>query len=128
MPESDLLYRQVPRGEISTEGNPQSQTFLPTKKDQDNLSMYDGSQLSPEESYQHYTEVLKLQSAGVVGISCAEAEALGIRIQPDPQPDFPSHTLLDFSNLTTNSKKREAARELKNKAIERGWLYRPPTP
>ena len=128
MPEDALLYRQIHPSWVSPQEGTQSRAFHPTAKDGDQISVYDGSSLSPQESYEHYTQVLELQSAGVVGISCAEVEDQGIRIQPDPLPDFPSHTLLDFSGLASNSQKRLAARNLNNKAIERGWLYRPPTP
>ena len=126
MAEDALLYRQIHPDWIFPPGEEtQSRAFRPTAKDGDFISVYNGSNLSPEESYRHYTEVLELQSAGVLGISFAEVQSLGIPIKPDPQPDHPSHTLLDFSGLATNAKKRLAARDLNAKALQRGWLYQP---
>ena len=125
MAEDDLLYRQIHPDWISTEGEPQSRAFLPFPKDGDKLSVYDGNYLSPEESHDHYTQVLDYESAGVVGLSRAEVQALNIPIQPDPSEDFPSHTLLDFSIFPSKKEKRQAARKLKEKANERKWLYQP---
>ena len=125
MAEDALLYRQIHPDWISPTEETQSRAFLPTAKDGDFLSVYNSKGLNPEESYRHYTEVLELPSAGVLGLSFAEVQNLGIPIKPDPQPDHPSHTLLDFSGFPSRKDKREAARELNKKANQHGWLYQP---
>lgn len=121
MNDSTILMRQVhpsffPNNVVS------SQAFLPFPKDVGKLSVYDGDQISAEKAYEHYKNVLKFESIGVWGVSCAEVEAINLSSTPDPLENFPYHALIDFN--TSDSKKwRKLAKQLKRYAVERGRLY-----
>ena len=69
-----LLYRQAhpsfaPNGQIT------SQVFTPFPKDEGNLSVDDGDQISAQDSYKQYTEVKKLESIGVWAVTKEESES-----------------------------------------------------
>ena len=68
----ELLFRQVPPSWVD-DGEPTSQAFRPTKKDEGELSVALGSLTTPEGAYVHHTLVLKLQSAGTWAVTVAEA-------------------------------------------------------
>lgn len=117
-----LLLRQIHPSFIQ-EGRPTSQAFRPTPKDEKKLSVYDGDQIAPEPSWAHYTQGLKQLSAGVMGVSVSECQALDLPALPDPEP-FPEHVLIDFSDCS-GSVIDKKCKKLKAKAVERGWLYQP---
>ena len=62
MNDQTLLFRQA-HPNFVVEGMLTSQAFTPFPKDQGNLSVYDGDQVSPQEAYRHYTEKQHLLSA-----------------------------------------------------------------
>lgn len=118
-----MLLRQVhpafiPDGQLS------SQAFMPFPKDQGKPSVYDGDQIGASESYKHYTEVLSLKSDSVWGITCAEVSSIGLTGVPDPEEDFASHALIDFT-AHAEIRFRKLAKKLKAMAIARGCLYKP---
>ena len=121
MNDDTLLYRQVHPNWI-VNGNVSWQTFRPTPKDNGLLSVYDGDQIAPEQSRLHYVNDLRLESAGVVGVSVAQCNDLQLRVRPDPAP-FPEHAVIDFTGLSGNQTRRKAGR-LKAAANKRGWLFR----
>lgn len=117
-----LLYRQVnPHWVIN--GEPNSQTFMPTRKDQGLLSVYDGDQITPVDSWHHFTGVLGYASAGVAAVSLAECQAQQLAVHPDPE-SFPEHALIDFTGLSRSQRERKAA-QLKAAALARGWQFLP---
>jgi hypothetical protein len=59
----ELLYRQV-HPQWIVDGEPSSQAFKPTKKDEGMLSIALGSQTTAEDAFLHHTQVLKLASGG----------------------------------------------------------------
>lgn len=120
-----LLYRMVSPS-FMKDGNPTSQVFKPTRKDNGLLSVYDGDQTSPRDAYEHYTGSppgLGQNAVGVWAVTVAECESLDLTVASDPGP-FPEHTLIDFSALSRGMV-RYAADELRVLANERGWQYRP---
>ena len=131
MDDKTLLYRQVNpkfiKNDLAT-----TQAFRPTKKDEKQLSVYDGSKIEPLEAWEHYTEQLKLISDGVLAISVEESKSLKLDdgkslklpVFPKPEENFSEHVIIDFRGLSNNQIKRKAE-DLKTKANERGWLYRP---
>ncbi len=120
--EEHLLHRQVNPGWVQ-HGEFSSQTFKPTPKDDNKLSIYDGKQMDAADSFAHYTTVQKLNSVGVVSVSTAEVEAVALRWEIDGVP-FPQHGYVDFAALSGNQAKAKAA-QLKAKALARGWSYQP---
>lgn len=104
---------------------PTSQVFVPFPKDKGKLSVYDGDMIDAEDSYKHYTEVLKNASDSVWAISKKEADAEGVPAAPDPLPDFAAHATLDFGAIPMKEC-RKIAKRLKAFAVSRGCQYRLP--
>ena len=71
----------------------------------------------------HFTEAFMLLSSGVMAVSVGECESQGTFAIPDPD-SFPEHVLIDFSELS-RSRRKDAAKILRNLAEERGWQYKP---
>lgn len=121
-PDTLLLRQAHPHfmdGELPT-----SQVFLPNSEDQGRMSAYDGDQISPEDAYRHYTEILRKQSHSVWALAKQEADGNGAPASANPLPDFPSHATIDFSQTPASSWRRVAKR-LKALAIERGCQFSP---
>ena len=121
MTKGTLLYRQVNPSWIQN-GEPSSQVFAPTPKDEKKLSVYDGEQINAEDSWKHYTNTLGLSSKGTLAITVSECEDEDLVVVPDPET-FKEHTLVDFSNCSTNQIKSKA-KKLKQKALDRDWCYK----
>ena len=117
-----LLHRQVHPNFIR-DGDPTSQAFTPTRKDNERLSMYDGDMITPALAWKHYTESLGHDSDGVASVSVAECEATELPVCPDPT-EYPEHTVIDFSGLSGGQKTRKAKR-LRYYANLRGWQFQP---
>lgn len=102
-----------------------SLAFRPFPKDAGLLSVYDGDQIGAKPSWEHYTKTQGLASAGVWAVTVAEANACGLPARPDPLPEFPEHSVIDF---TAHPRKQQEAKSkiLAAKAEERGCLFKPP--
>jgi hypothetical protein len=102
-----------------------SQTFKPTPKDKGLLSLYSEEFFTPEESYEHFTGEIGLESAGVVAISKNECDSIELTVLEDNDP-FEGHRSLDFRPFMGNkSELKKKASTLKSFASARGWLYVP---
>lgn len=121
MNDTTLLLRQI-HPSFLQDGRPSSQAFRPTPKDEQKLSVYDGDQIKPTDAWQHYTSVLNLASSGVMAVSVTECSAQELPVTPDPV-HFAAHALIDFSGYGTKATEKKA-KQLKAKAVARGWLYR----
>lgn len=120
MNDDTLLFRQVhpnffPAGEVS------SQAFIPFPKDDGRLSVYDGDQVSAEESYLHYVGQ-GLESVGVWAVTGGEVLSAALVYQPDPVVGNPAHAVVDFGALP-EKECRKLAKKLKRFAVDRGSLY-----
>lgn len=118
-----LLLRQVHKDFID-DGNPTSQAFRPTPKDQRKLSVYDGDQITPFKSWEHYTQQQNLPSAGVLAVTVRECEDENISAYLDGV-GFPEHAVIDFGQLASNSQVRNVSKRLARRAKTRGWMYGP---
>ena len=118
-----LLYRQIHPSFIQN-NRVTSAAFRPTPKDQKKLSTYDGSKISAQGAWQHFTQQ-QHSSAGVLGITVAECTDLNLEVQEDYQT-HPYHVLVDFTGKT-NSEQKKTAEQLKEKALARNWCYRSET-
>ena len=120
MTSDTLLYRQIHPSFVQN-GRPTSQAFRPTPKDEKRLSAYDGDQIQPKASWDHYTGELGLTSAGVLAVTNGECLAQVLSVDADETP-YPEHCTIDFSSLTKTAIEK-AAKILAETAIQRGWLY-----
>jgi hypothetical protein len=114
------LLRQIHPSFIQ-EGRATSQAFRPTAKDNNRLSVYNGSLIDPEASWLHYTEQLRFASAGVLAITYGECITEQLSIIEDGVP-FPEHCSIDFSGLES-SEMTKKSKKLSALARDRGWLY-----
>jgi hypothetical protein len=115
-----LLLRQINPSWVQA-GRVTSQAFKPTPKDKKRLSVYDGDQVTAEDSWRHYTEQLKYSSVGVMAVTVGDCRSLNLPVEPDPEP-FPEHVVIRFDDCS-NSQIETKAKHLKKSAEERGWLY-----
>ncbi len=124
--DEELLLRQV-HPKFIVEARITSQTFLPTEKDDKKLSVNRNSMISAHEAFNLHTQVKKLQSIGVWGVSVEEVktfDSLSLESDPIETPiqDL-SHSLINFSKLSSESRIKATAKQLTAKARDRGCLY-----
>ena len=116
-----LLHRQVHPSWLQ-EGRITSQVFKPTPKDKKKVSVYDGDQIAPDKSWEHYTTILKYESIGVVDVTLHDCETQKLIVEPDPEP-YPEHVVIKF-DVYSNSQIEKKAKNLTKAAVARGWQYR----
>ncbi len=121
MTKETFLHRQVNPSWMQN-GEPSSQVFAPTPKDEKKLSVYDGDQISAEDSWKHFTNALGLSSKGTLTLSVLECNEEDLEVVSDPKT-FQEHALVDFSHCSKNQIKSKA-KKLKQKALARGWQYK----
>jgi hypothetical protein len=97
---------------------------MPSSGDGGNLSAYDGDQITPADSYVHYTEISKNLAHSVWGVSCGEATMETVAASRAPLPGFPSQATMNFTGKSEKACRRVAKR-LKILATARGCLFRP---
>lgn len=120
MNDTTLMLRQIHPSFIK-QGQITSQAFRPTTKDDKMLSVYDNDMISAEKAYEHYTKKLLKSSAGVMAVNVKECNDLSLPVVSDPEP-FPEHALIDFSEYSYPQSEK-LAKQLRQKAVERNWLY-----
>ena len=118
-----LLLRQVNPGFIQ-DGEITSQAFRPTSKGQGRLSCYDRDQIAPKQSWKHFTQVLKLRSAGVVAVTVRECQDAGTVAYVD-SVGYPEHAVIDFTVVCSRSRWKVVSKQLARVARSRGWKYGP---
>ena len=118
-----LLLRQINLSWIQDD-RATSQAFTPTPKDQHLLSVYDGDQITPEDSWRHFTHALGYVSAGVMAVTVGECGDQGREVRPDPTA-FQEHAVIDFTSLN-GSEVKSVGKALARCANTGGWQYRPP--
>jgi hypothetical protein len=125
---NELLLRQIHPTFIQ-EGRMTSQAFRPTPKDQKLLSVNRSSKIKPLDAYILHTEIKKLSSVGVWGVSVSEVndiDDLNIKEDPIENPiEDKSHSLIDFSLLDSESRIKAISSKLADKARKRGCLHQP---
>ena len=122
MTSDTLLLRQVNPAWVQT-GRITSQVFKPTPKDGKRLSVYDGDQISPKDSWTHYKDTLGFESVGVVAVTVGECRTYELAVESDPAP-FPEHMVIDFSGCASNPQIVKRAKHLQKAAEIRGWLHK----
>jgi hypothetical protein len=118
---SEVLLRQV-HPSFLQDGEPSSQAFVPTPKDEGQLSIARGSLTTAESAFLHYTTVLQKDSAGTWGVTVGEASGASLNSFDAPRPDVPAHGFIDFRSLSVNQARRKG-QVLKGWARERGRIY-----
>ncbi len=100
-----------------------SSSFLPTVKDEDKLSVYNGEKFSAKDSFDHYTR--NYSSCGVLSVSVEEVNStIPLTTQEDNVP-FDGHCYIDFSMVKSKNQKTKKAGKLRDFAVKRNWSYKP---
>lgn len=124
--DSELTYRQI-HPNYMRRGLPASNRFMPSARDQNQLSVDRGSMLSAADSHAAYV-ALGLVSTAVYGVSVGEFREEVIPTRSDPiaaseeSKGNPAHALADYAAHADVEQKLIAAR-LCLKAIARGTLH-----
>jgi phage baseplate assembly protein gpV len=121
MTPATVLLRQI-HPTFMKEGEPSSQAFRPTPKDHDLLSFEDGDRISACDAWQRYTGNGGT-SDGVLGVSADECRREGLDVEADGV-GVPEHVSVHFGGKTTGQRK-QIAKRLRDRAVLRGWLFRP---
>jgi hypothetical protein len=102
--QEEILYRQIHPSFLEG-GEPSSQPFRPTPKDENKLSTDRASIVSAQQSYDLFTNGNGFSSAGVYGLTVGEFSAEKIDCIPDPieptntRKANPAHCFADYSPL-----------------------------
>lgn len=115
-----LLLRQIHPIFIQ-QGKITSQAFRPTPKDENLLSVDNGNKITPEESWARFIANLQCKSAGVMAVTYQECQSQNLPVIEDANP-YPEHCSINFSDLS-NRLINKKAKQLKNYAEQRGWLF-----
>jgi hypothetical protein len=119
----EFLYRQV-HPQWVVDGEPSSQAFRPTKKDDAMLSIACGSKTTAEDAFLHHTQVLKLASGGSWAVTVSEVTSVELRSFAQPLDGSPAHGFIDFRGLGRKAMESKA-KLLRAKARNRGCVYQP---
>lgn len=123
--DSELLWRNVhPSFWDEDGGQPSSQAFRPTAKDEGLMSVAREARVSAQDHFVDYTETHCLQSAGVWALSVAEVVSLELDLEHDEyvesrQPCPTGHTSIGFLALS-GSQASKMGRRLRALAVARG--------
>lgn len=118
----ETLLRQVHPTQV-TDGGISKEAFIPTPTDKGLLSTL-REEVGPQEAHRRWTEDQNKLSVGTYGISVADVEDAGLTALDDAAASkTPDHASVDFNELTTGGQKKKAARQLRDRATDRGCLY-----
>ncbi len=121
MIDKTLLLRQVhptfiQNGEIGVVA------FRPNDSDHGRLSVYDGDQITPENSFKHWTDELKKKSVGVLGVTVGECASVELQAVSSPLENFASHAHIDLSPYEKKDQ-RTKTKAILAFALARDWLF-----
>ena len=122
----EVLFRQIHPSFMDGD-RPSSQPFSPTAKDEGKLSVDRSSKTTAESSYWLYTRN-GYESAAVYGLTVGEFSEQDVPCFDDPLPGDehtlpnPAHAYGDYNGHSA-SRRKNLAKRLKRKALDRGKLY-----
>lgn len=119
---TELLFRQVPPSWFE-DGEPSSQAFRPTKKDEGMLSVALASKTTAEAAFRHHTDGLGLKSVGTWAVSVEDVSSVELTAYKDPVDGDPAHGFIDFRDIGRKPSETKA-KILKARAHARGCLHR----
>lgn len=99
-----------------------SLSFIPSEKDNNKLSVYNGDKYTAEESFLHFAKLF--QSAGVLSVKILEVDSIGELSYLEDNSPFDGHTIIDYTNVINQTQIKKKAKKLKNLAVARGWTHK----
>lgn len=127
--ESEVLFRQIHPSQLEANGEPWSQCFKPSPKDEGKLSLDRSSKVKAHESFENFI-ANGFESAAVFGLTVEEFSAESIECVSDPieKTDSlaanPAHAYADYQHHS-QPKQKLIAKRLKAAAVKRGCLHSP---
>lgn len=120
--ESEIQFRQVHPSWIEND-LPSRLAFIPTKKDENLLSMDRSATTTAKDSFDDFI-AMGLSSGAVFGLTPQEFSEgpYVVDCYESPLPHNPHHSHADFGNMT-NGEKKTKSQELRRQAISRGKLH-----
>ena len=131
---NNLFFRQVhPNNLDAKTHSPNSVAFMPTPKDENQLSVDDSSLTTAEKAWAHFTKTRGYKSAGTWAVTTGEIQTAGdldVRAAPVIDPENPilgnaAHCVIDFSRLSSKGQRRKCAQYLALMASSRGCVFQP---
>jgi hypothetical protein len=124
--EEEILFRQI-HPKFYEDGHLSSSPFVPSAKDENQMSVDRSSLITAAGSFDLYTGN-GYQSVAVFGVTVGECGAVGLSCHPDPlrptetQKANQAHCYVDYSTVGS-SKGKNIAKRLRNDAVKRGRLH-----
>ena len=125
-----LLHRQIHpsfviNGIVSNQAfieySVSSGAFMPTAKDNNKLSVYNGEKFTAKDSFDHFTTTYS--SVGVLSVTVEEVISIQLSVLNDDIP-FEGHASIDFEAIVSKNQKSIKAAKLRDYAVNRGWTYK----
>ncbi|MNE08695.1 hypothetical protein D3C80_1013490 [compost metagenome] len=116
-----LLLRQVHPSFVQN-GRITSQVFRPTPKDELLLSVDNGDDVPPRESWRRFTDDLGCKSIGVLAVSHSQCSEQALPVIEDGTP-YPEHCSINFTDFEKREIEKKA-KLLRSQAENRGWLFK----
>lgn len=125
---AELLWRQVHPTQVD-DGRLSSSAFIPSQRDEGQLSTSRASKISAQAAFEDYTQVRKRQSFGVCAVSVGEVSGEALRAVDDSEAPSeeelpPGHAYVDFRGIDSTNKRKKIGARLRDKAEVRGWHFR----
>jgi len=118
---STPLLRQIHPSFVQ-DGRVTSQVFRPTPKDENMLSVDNGSEISAEDSFDRFIATPNCTSVGVQAVIKQDCDDHELPVEQNGEP-YPEHCFIDYRAFTKKQIESKA-KLLRAQAGERGWLYR----
>lgn len=99
-----------------------SQSFTPTEKDEDLLSVYNGEKFTAEESYIHYRK--NYPSIGVLSVNVTEVYSIDKLSCVENNDPFDGHSIINYTEVESKNQIKKKAKLLRNLAVARGWTHK----
>ncbi|MCL2282773.1 MAG: hypothetical protein FWC26_05595 [Fibromonadales bacterium] len=116
-----LLLRQVHSAFVKDD-RVASIAFRPTPKDEKQLSVDNGDNITAEQSYNKFVSNPNCSSIGVLAVSKKECDNEALSVIEDGVP-YKEHCSINFSGLTKKETETKA-KILRDKAVARNWLFK----
>ena len=120
-PNEGILLLRLVNPDWDQNGVPSSQAFRPMNDDDLTVSFYDGSKITPEEVFIHFTEEQGNDAIYVVSVPVQTFLDEGLIVDFNGVP-YPSHVNVDFRTINSKKNRIRVSKKIKEHAKV---VYRP---
>jgi hypothetical protein len=86
--------------------------------------VYDGDSASARDAWDHWTDIIKNLSVGVLSVAVSECYSEHLAVKADPMDLFLSHVVVDYT-CHSRSQQKAIGQRLTATARDRGWQHGP---